>query len=399
MNQIEIATHSPVISKQLDLTIVMPCLNEAETIGTCIKKGLKSLADLELSGEVLVADNGSTDGSIEIAKNLGARVVNIPRKGYGNALRGGIEAARGRWIIMGDSDDSYDFSALGPFVERFRQGAELVMGCRMPYGGGRIMPGAMPWKHRWIGNPALSFIGRWFFRCPVTDFHCGLRGFTREAFEKMQLKTTGMELASEMVIKATLRKLKIAEVPITLYKDGRSRPPHLRSWRDGWRHLRFMLLFSPRWLFAWPGLLMLLIGLIAGIPLCLGPVKIGRVQFDTNTLLVAGMMVVVGFQVMFFGVFTKLYCVARGFLPENKRLAAWWRVFSLEKGIALGVIVAVIGLGFLIAAVLKWKAAGFGVISYPDSLRLVIPAVTCLTLGVQTIFFSFFLSILELQHD
>lgn len=399
MSRNQSATPASPQFDDVELTVLMPCLNEAETLAACIEKAFKSFADLKLRGEVLVADNGSTDGSIEIARNLGARVVNIPRKGYGNALRGGIEAARGRWIVMGDSDDSYDFSALGPFVEKFRQGFELVMGCRLPRGGGTINPGAMPWKHRWIGNPALSFIGRLLFKTPVTDFHCGLRGVTREGFAKMETKTSGMEFASEMVIKAALRNIKTAEVPVTLHKDGRSRPPHLRSWRDGWRHLRFMLLFSPRWLFAGPGLLMLLVGLIAGIPLCAGPVRIGRIVFDTNTLLVAGMMVVVGFQVMFFGVFTKLYCVARGFLPENKRLAAWWRLFSLEKGIAAGAVIALAGLGFLIAAILKWKAAGFGVISYPESLRLVIPAVTCLTLGIQTIFSSFFLSILELQHD
>ncbi|MFO1488006.1 MAG: glycosyltransferase family 2 protein [Verrucomicrobiota bacterium] len=383
----------------LDLTIVMPCLNEAETIAACIKKGLRSLAELGLRGEVVIADNGSTDGSIEIAEFLGARVVRIPRKGYGNALRGGIEAARGRWVIMGDSDDSYDFSALGPFVEKLRQGFELVMGCRMPYGGGTILPGAMPWKHRWIGNPALSFIGRLFFKCPVTDFHCGLRGFERDAFQRLQLKTTGMEFASEMVIKATLLKLKIAEVPITLHKDGRSRPPHLRSWRDGWRHLRFMLLFSPRWLFLWPGLLLLAVGLLLFVPLSVAPVQVGRVQFNTNTLLVAGMMVVVGFQVLFFGVFTKLYGVARGLMPESRNLNAVVQFFSLERGIAAGILILLVGVAFLAAAVWKWKAAGFGRLDYAESLRLVIPAVTCLTLSVQTIFSSFFLSILELKHD
>ena len=399
MNQNEDAKQSGANAGELDLTILMPCLNEAETIAACIKKGLKSIADLGLRGEVVIGDNGSTDGSIEIAKSLGARVVNIPRRGYGNALRGGIEAARGRWIIMGDSDDSYDFSSVAPFIEKFRQGFELVMGCRMPYGGGTIMPGAMPWKHRWIGNPALSFIGRLFFKCPVTDFHCGLRGVVREAFYKMQLKTTGMEFASEMVIKATLFKLKIAEVPITLHKDGRSRPPHLRSWRDGWRHLRFMLLFSPRWLFLWPGIFMLLGGLVLFVPLSISPVQIGQVQFNTNTLLVAGMMVIVGFQVLFFGVFTKLYCVARGLLPESRRFNSAVSLFSLERGIVAGLLVFAIGLSFLAAAVWKWKAAGFGHLDYGESLRLVIPAVTCLTLAVQAVFSSFFLSILELKHD
>jgi glycosyltransferase involved in cell wall biosynthesis len=387
------------VTEPLELTILMPCLDEAETIGACVKKALASLSKLRIRGEVLVADNGSTDGSIEIARDLGARVVSIPRKGYGNALRGGIEAARGRWIIMGDADDSYDFSDLGPFVEKFRQGYELVMGCRMPYGGGTIMPGAMPWKHRWIGNPALSFIGRLFFRCPVTDFHCGLRGLTRDAYERLQLKTLGMEFASEMVIKSMLRNLKIAEVPITLHKDGRSRPPHLRSWRDGWRHLRFMLLFSPRWLFIWPGLVMFVLGLALFVQLSLGPVNIGHVQFNTNTLLVTGMMIIVGFQALFFGVFTRLYCVARGLLPENRRLTALLKLFSLERGIVAGMLIFMAGLAFLITAILKWKAVGFGRLDFAESLRLVIPAVTCMTLAVQTVFSSFFLSILELQHD
>ena len=279
-----------------------------------------------MGGEVLVADNGSADDSVAIATKLGARVVHVKEKGYGSALRGGIEAAQGQWIILGDADDSYDFSQIEDFVRReFREGYELVMGCRLPRGGGTIEPGAMPWKNRWIGNPVLSFIGRLFFRCPARDFHCGLRGLTKEGYRKMELKTTGMEFASEMVIKATLKSLRIAEVPITLRKDGRSRPPHLKPWRDGWRHLRFMLLFSPRWLFIWPGLALLWwLGLALAVPLTTGPFKIGRVQFDTNnTLLVAGMMLVVGFQILFFGLFTKLYCVARGLLPDNPQLRRW----------------------------------------------------------------------------
>jgi len=377
----------------------MPCLNEAETLGQCVQKARLGFERANVRGEIVVADNGSTDGSISIAEKLGARVVPVREKGYGSALRGGINAASGKWIIMGDSDDSYDFSQIGPFVEKFRQGYELVMGCRMPYGGGRIMPGAMPFKHRWLGNPVLSMVGRVFFKCPVTDFHCGLRGFTREAWRAMQLKTTGMEFASEMVIKATLKHQKIAEVPITLHKDGRSRPPHLRSWRDGWRHLRFMLLFSPRWLFVWPGLALLLLGLLIAVPLTFAPVTVAGVQFDTNTLLMAGMMMVVGFQVLFFGLFTKLYCAARGLLPENKQLTSLLRVFSLERGLIAGCITVLGGLAFLAAAVLKWRTARFGMMSYPDSLRLVIPAVTLTTLGVQTIFSSFFLSILELKHD
>jgi glycosyltransferase involved in cell wall biosynthesis len=383
----------------IEMTILMPCLNEAETLATCVQKARLGLERAGVRGEILVADNGSTDGSVAIAEKSGARIVPVKEKGYGSALRGGIEAARGQWVVLGDADDSYDFSRIEGFVQKFREGCDLVMGCRLPSGGGTIAPGAMPWKNRWIGNPSLSFIGRLFFHCPARDFHCGLRGITKAAYNRLELKTTGMEFASEMVIKATLKSLRIAEVPITLHRDGRSRPPHLKPWRDGWRHLRFMLLFSPRWLFTWPGLALLLLGVTLAVPLCFGPVHIGRVQFDTNTLLVAGMMTIVGFQVIFFGLFTKLYCVARGLLPDNPQLRRVLALFSLERGIVAGLIIAAAGLGFLAAAILKWRAAGFGIISYPESLRLVIPAVTCMMLGVQTLFSSFFLSILELKHD
>ncbi len=384
---------------RVELTIVMPCLNEAETLAACIEKARLGITRAGVRGEILIADNGSNDGSIVIAEKLGAKVVHVREKGYGSALRGGIEAARGEWIIMGDADDSYDFSRIENFVEKFLAGYELVMGCRLPRGGGTILPGAMPWKNRWLGNPSLSFIGRLLFKCPARDFHCGLRGFTKEAYGRMGLKTTGMEFASEMVIKATLKSLRIAEVPITLHPDGRTRAPHLKPWRDGWRHLRFMLLFSPKWLFTWPGLGLLAAGLGMAVPLSISPIKLGHVQFDTNTLLVASMMILVGFQVSFFGIFTQLYCVARGLLPENQKLTALLRWFCLERGIIIGLIMLATGLGFLAAAILKWRSVGFGLISYPESLRLVIPAVTCITFAIQTVFSSFFLSILELKHD
>lgn len=398
-NRLSIKALCHLMEQPIDVTILMPCLNEVETIGSCVKKALSSIARSGLQGEVLVADNGSTDGSIELARSLGARVVPVEKKGYGNALRGGIEAARGRWIVMGDSDDSYDFSSLEPFFERLKQGSELVMGCRMPRGGGTIMPGAMPWKHRWIGNPVLSMIGRVFFKCPVKDFHCGLRAFTRTAYEKMQLKTTGMEFASEMVIKATLKGLKIAETPITLHKDGRSRPPHLRSWRDGWRHLRFMLLFSPRWLFMGPGLFLLLAGLALFLPLSFGSFHLGPVRLDTNSLLVASMMMIVGFQVLFFGIFTRLYCTMRGLLPERADLGWLLKPLALEKGVVAGLLVFLLGAVLLTEAIWKWRQAGFGEMSYPESLRLVIPSVTFLTLGVQIVFSSFFLGTLTLKCD
>ncbi|MGD0970828.1 MAG: glycosyltransferase family 2 protein [Desulfobaccales bacterium] len=382
-----------------DLSIILPCLNEAETLGNCILKAQKSIEALKLDGEIIVADNGSTDGSLEIAKNLGALVVHVKEKGYGNALRGGIEAATGKWIIMADADDSYDFGQITPFVKKLQDGYDLVMGCRLPKGGGKIMKGAMPWKHRWIGNPLLSGIGRLFFESRATDFHCGMRAFTREAYQRITPRTTGMEFASEMVIKATLQGLRIAEVPITLYKDGRSRPPHLRSWRDGWRHLRFMLLYSPTWLFLLPGVLLLLIGTAFGARLQMGSWKVGPFGFDTNTMLVCSMCQVVGLQIFFFGIFTRVFAISEGLLPKTAspldRIYKW---FTLERGVLLGLVIFLVGLAKLSMAVLSWKAAYFGAMSYPESLRQVIPAVTLITVGVQVIFSSFFLSILSLPR-
>jgi Glycosyl transferase family 2 len=386
------------MSDILDLTIVMPCLNEAETISTCIQKALKSIARSGLKGEVLIADNGSTDGSIQVAEKCGARVVPVPQKGYGNALRRGIEAARGRWIMMGDSDDSYDFSALDSFIAKFKEGYELVMGCRMPYGGGRIMPGAMPWKHRWIGNPALSFVGRLFFHCPITDFHCGLRGFTKEAYEKLELRTTGMELASEMVINATLKKLRITEVPITLHKDGRSRPPHLRSWRDGWRHLRFMLLYSPRWLFLYPGLFLMAVGMAIGIAVWIGPQQVGKVTLDIHTLLYAASAVLLGFQAVVFAVFTKVFAASAGFLPPDEKFRRWFDYITLETGLIVGSVLIAGGLVGSAWAVHDWQRASFGELEPRQILRFIIPASTSLALGVQVVLSSFFLSVLGLRR-
>lgn len=385
------------MKSEVDLSIVMPCLNEAETLATCIRKALAGLQAAGVSGEVLIADNGSTDGSLEIAVQEGARVVNVPRKGYGNALRGGIEAARGRWIIMGDSDDSYDFSKISGFVEKFRQGYELVMGCRLPVGGGHIAPGAMPWKNRWIGNPSLSFIGRLFFRCPAHDFHCGLRGFTKDSFAKMELQTTGMEFASEMIIKATLKGLRITEVPITLHKDGRSRPPHLKPWRDGWRHLRFMLIYSPRWLFLVPGLLLASLGGITAALLSVAAIKINGVSFDVGTLLLACMALIVGMQLLVFAFSSKVFAIGEGLLPQDPGFANWFRWFSLERGLILGGLCFLGGLSWLLHSVWVWRSADFGVLSYADNLRRLIPATTLIVLGTQIIFSGFFLSVLGLK--
>ena len=317
----------------MEVTILMPCLNEAETLADCIAAAQRGLANAGVEGEILIADNGSIDGSQDIARVLGARVVDVPEKGYGNALRTGMEAAHGRFLIMGDSDLSYDFAEIKPFVEKLRAGADLVMGCRMPRGGGKIIPGAMPWKHRWIGNPALTFIGRLLFRCPAHDFHCGLRALSKEAFLKLDLRTTGMEFASEMVIKASLRGLRIEEVPITLHKDGRSRPPHLRSWRDGWRHLRFMLLFSPRWLLLYPGLLMLLAGGVFFARLMIGPIAVKGVNFDLNTLEIASLLVQFGYQMVLLAGFVRIFAYTRGFLPPNHILSRAFSFFTLEKGL------------------------------------------------------------------
>ena len=385
-------------SGEIKLTILMPCLNEAETLAACIRKAQASLLSLGVSGEVLIADNGSKDGSQGIAEKLGARVVAVPEKGYGQALRGGVAAARGHWIIMGDADDSYDFSSLGPLLEKLKAGQDLVMGCRMPRGGGTILPGAMPWKHRWIGNPVLSFIGRLFFRCPVTDFHCGLRGFRKEAYEKMDLKTTGMEFASEMVIKATLKGMKISEVPITLHPDGRSRPPHLRSWRDGWRHLRFMMLFCPRWLFLIPGAVLAAAGAILLLLLSFGPVFLGPVRLDINSMLVAAMMLLVGFQLLYSAVFLRIYGFTQGFLPDQSDLRQLLRKITLEKGVIAGLLVGAAGGGLLLSAFGSWMKTGFGSLDPVASARLVVPAVTLLALGVQVVFGSFFLSSLGINR-
>ena len=381
----------------LELTILMPCLNEAETIARCIEKAKVGLVRAGVPGEILIADNGSTDGSQAIAEKLGARVVPVAAKGYGNALRGGIEAARGEWIVMGDADDSYDFAEVDRFVKRFQAGDELVMGCRLPSGGGRIMPGAMPWKNRWIGNPVLTTIGRVFFKCPAHDFHSGLRGFTKTAYYKMELQTTGMEFASEMAIKGTLKGLKISEVPITLHKDGRSRPPHLKPWRDGWRHLRFMLLYSPRWLFLIPGLLLLAGGLALAVILSFGNLKLGDVILDVGTLAVACMTVIVGFQLVAFAFFTKVFAIAEKLLPEDPKLNGLFKTVTLEKGLVFGLGVLLAGLVMLGHAVWLWRQAGFGQLLPADNLRRLIPAATLVVLGIQNIFSSFFMSVLGLK--
>ena len=381
----------------MELTVVMPCLNEAETVATCVRKAVGFLADSGIDGEVVVADNGSTDGSRELAAEAGARVVPIAERGYGNALMGGIIAARGEYVIMGDADDSYDFTNLMPFVTELRKGYELVMGNRFL---GGIAPGAMPPLHKYLGNPVLSFLGRLFFPSAIGDFHCGLRGFRRDSAIALGLQATGMEFASEMVVKATLAKQKVTEVPTTLAKDGRSRPPHLRSWRDGWRHLRFLLLFSPRWLFFVPGLVLLLLGLVVGtvISVSSGPVSIGSVSLDVDTLVACGACVDIGFQAILFWLFTQVYAGAEGFLPEQPKVQTLLGKLSLERGLLLGAALGLAGLVGVVFSLTYWQSHSFGHLNYEHALRLIVPSVTALVLSCQLILGSFFLSILGIKQ-
>ncbi len=381
-----------------EVTLLMPCLNEAETIAGCIAAARAGLAAAGVVGEILIADNGSTDGSQDIATKLGARVLPVSARGYGNALRAGMSDARGRFIIMGDADLSYDFSKITPFIEKLRAGADLVMGCRMPRGGGTIMPKAMPWKHQWIGNPVLTFIGRLLFKCPSQDFHCGLRGLTKAAFHKMDLRTTGMEFASEMVIKASLNQLRIEEVPITLHKDGRSRPPHLRSWRDGWRHLRFMLLFSPKWLLLYPGILTLLAGGLAFLRLLAGPVVLGGINFDLNTLEVAGLVFLFGYQMILFACFARIYAFTHGLLPPSRELTRAFKIFTLEKGLIGGGLLLIAGFGVIAWVLMGWAAQGYGDLDPQDATRTVIAGRTLASIGFQTVLFSLIFSYLGLNE-
>jgi len=376
----------------------MPCLNEADTLAICIQKAQKSFADSTINGEVLVADNGSTDGSITIAENAGARVVRVAEKGYGNALRGGIQAARGKFVIMGDADDSYDFREAPKFVAKLREGFDLVQGCRLPSGGGKVASGAMPITHRWIGNPMFSVMARRMFSAPIHDVYCGLRGFRRELIGKLDLRCAGMEYATEMIIKASLRKAKIAEVPITLHRDGRvAHKPHLRTVRDGWRTLRFFLLLSPEWLFVLPGSVLVLLG-VAGYAIALPGLTIGKLTFDAHTLLFASLAILLGYQSIVFGIFAKTFSVSEGLLPEDSRFQKFFRVMNLERGLLLGAGSFLIGLILLLVAVREWGAVGFGRLDYSRTMRWVIPGFTLAALGFQTVLSSFFDSILGMRR-
>jgi glycosyltransferase involved in cell wall biosynthesis len=391
----EIEVTQPATETEVEVSIVMPCLNEAETLETCVAKAQRSMRELGIKGEVIVADNGSTDGSQAIAQRAAARVIQVENKGYGSALMGGIAAARGKYIIMGDADDSYDFGNLGPFVEKLRAGYDLVMGNRF---AGGIGEGAMPPLHRYVGNPILTGIGRLFFSSPCRDFHCGLRGFSNDAVKRMDLRTTGMEFASEMVVKATLNQMRITEVPTTLSRDGRTRAPHLRSWRDGWRHLRFLLLYSPRWLFLYPGLLLILLGTVASGWLLLGPRMVEGVVLDVHTLLYAAIAIVIGFQTVVFAVCTKVFGISVGLLPEDRRLNQLFRYVTLEVGLLIGAGLLLAGIALSVYAFSYWRVRAFGPLNPSQMLRTVVPAVTLICLGFQVLFSSFFLSVLGLKR-
>ena len=373
----------------------MPCLNEARTLGACIERAQEMLQTHGIDGEIVIADNGSTDGSQEIAIRLGARVVHVTEKGYGSALMGGVAAAHGRYIVMGDADCSYDFAETPPLLERLRSGNDLVMGNRFR---GGIKPKAMPPLHRYFGNPLLTRLGRLLFKSPCADFQCGLRGFSRDAFQRMDLQTTGMEFASEMVVKATLFGMRIAEVPVTLSPDGRDRRPHLRTWRDGWRYLRFLLLYSPRWLFLYPGALLMLAGTAVGTWLLPGPRRIGSITFDVHTLVYAAMAVLVGFQGVTFATFTKIFAISEGLLPPDPRLTRAFRYVTLETGLVVGAAMIVAGTGGTVYAFGAWAGGGFGPLQTEHTLRAVVPAALLITLGVQTVLSSFFLSVLGMKH-
>lgn len=382
---------------EIELSVVMPCLNERETVVVCVRKALEGIAAAGVVGEVIVADNGSTDGSQELARAAGARIVHATERGYGSALLAGIGESRGKYVIMGDADDSYDFREIPRFVAKLREGYDLVQGCRLPNGGGTIMPGAMPFLHRWWGNPMFSAIARRWFGVPLHDVYCGLRGFSRAFHARLRQRCTGMEFATEMVIKMSLSGAKIGEVPITLHKDGRTEhPPHLRTWRDGWRTLRFFLLLSPRWLFLVPGFALMIAGLFAFAGGFLN-VQVGGAILDVSTMLFGSLFLSLGFQLALFAVFTKVFAINEDLLPADPRLIRAFRSINLETGLILGLLSALIGAVFLGRAVLDWRAVNFGPLDISASLRLVIPGALFVLLGAQAFFGSFFLGILGMQ--
>jgi glycosyltransferase involved in cell wall biosynthesis len=380
---------------RVELSIVMPCLNEAKTVGTCIRKARDSLDRLSIPGEIVVADNGSTDGSQAIAEKLGARVVPVAERGYGSALRAGIAAARGRWVIMGDADDSYDFANLEPFVARLREGCDLVNGNRFK---GGIRPGAMPWLHRRLGNPVLSFVGRRLYGTACGDIYCGLRGFEREKILELDIRSSGMEYAIEMLVKATMQDLSVAEVPTTLAPDAQDRKPHLRTWRDGWRSIRLLLLYSPKWLFFYPGLFLLLVGIAGMSWLVPGSRSLGGITFDVSTLLYFALAVAVGLQAVYFFVTARWFGITEGLLPDDPQIRRLLDQSVPEIGLVVGILLVAGGLALSFYALATWNEAGFGRLNYPHTLRIVIPGVTLITCGMQTALSALFVGVLGLRR-
>ncbi len=385
-------------AEEIELSVVMPCLNEADTLAECIRKAKIGIERAQIAAEIVIADNGSTDGSIQIAESMGARVVHVKDKGYGNALQGGIKAAKGKYVIMGDADDSYDWQEIPKFVAKLREGFELVQGCRLPKGGGTVLPGAMPFLHRWWGNPMLTFLSRWWFHARVNDIYSGYRGFTKELYGRLNQQATGMEFATEMIIKASLFQANVTQVPITLHPDGRkSHPPHLRTFRDGWRTLRFYLLFTPRWLFLMPGFFLIILGLL-GYAIALPGMTIGKITFDVHTLLFASLAVVCGYQSVAFAFLTKFFAIRQGLQPQTERMRKIFSAIDLEKGLISSGIILLGGVILLGLAVNKWRLTHFGQLDYSSTMRLIIPGAMLTTLGIQNVFSSFFLSILGLQR-
>jgi glycosyltransferase involved in cell wall biosynthesis len=381
-----------------EVSIIMPCLNEADTLAACIGKARRALNEQKIAGEIIVADNGSTDGSQAIATNLGARLINVREKGYGSALMGGIVAARGKFIIMGDADDSYDFLETPKFVEKLREGFDIVQGCRLPSGGGVVKPGAMPFLHHVWGNPMFSLLARWWFRSPLHDVYCGLRGFRKDVYSLLDQRCTGMEFATEMIIKASLYGANITEVPITLHPDGRKdRAPHLRTFRDGWRTIRLFFMCSPRWLFLVPGIVLILLGM-AGYAIAMPGITLRGVTFDAHTLLFSSLAILCGYQSIVFAILTKTFAISEGLLPEDPRMNRFFEFVNLERGLIFSSVALFIGMGLLMTAVQYWRQASFGHLDYAHTMRLVVPGATLTAIGFQTILSSFFVSILGMRR-
>jgi glycosyltransferase involved in cell wall biosynthesis len=389
---------SSLADEYIELSIVMPCLNEADTLATCIKKCNQVIQEHNLAAEVIIADNGSTDGSIEIARQHGARVVHINEKGYGNALKGGISAALGEYVIMGDADDSYNFLEIPKFVEKLREGKQLVQGCRLPGGGGQVLPGAMPFSHRWLGNPMFSAMVRRMFKAPINDVYCGLRGFRSDFYRELDLRCCGMEFATEMIIKASLFKADIAEVPITLHPDGRkAHAPHLRTFRDGWRTLRFFMVYSPKFLFQIPGIALLMVGLVAYL-LAMSGARIFGLALDAHTMLFGTLSILMGYQLIQFAIFSKTFSIEQGLMPVDHELTRHSKIFTLERSLILGSFVFLSGATLLGCAVNQWRLASFGALDYASTMRVVIPGITLAAIGFQTVAASLFMGVLKLAR-